>query len=84
MRVRKKLGNERYQRLDALVVRAIAEHREKGDPYIHEEWIKVLLSEYYDPQYTYQLRNNDGGKHAKYCRPEDLVQVVESLAVSLE
>lgn len=58
-RIQKRLGGVQYQKLDALLQHALAEHQ-RGDNSLHREWIKILLSEYYDPMYEYQLLHREG------------------------
>ena len=52
--IRKRLGGVRHQELTIMLDNALAAH-EAGDNSLHREWIRVLLSEYYDPQYDYLL-----------------------------
>jgi tRNA 2-selenouridine synthase len=52
--IRRRLGGERYQQFNDILVQAIAEHR-RGDNALHREWIRPLLRDYYDPQYNYHL-----------------------------
>jgi tRNA 2-selenouridine synthase len=59
-RIRKRLGGERYQRVSDLMAAAFAVQDESGDPALHGEWITVLLEEYYDPMYAYQLDQRAG------------------------
>lgn len=47
-RIRKRLGGDRYQAAQA----AISTGFRSGD---HQSWIRLLLNEYYDPMYDYQL-----------------------------
>lgn len=51
----KRLGGERYQRLVALLNTALDEQLRTGQVDLHRLWIDVLLKEYYDPMYAYQL-----------------------------
>jgi tRNA 2-selenouridine synthase len=53
-KVRKRLGTERYSQLKALQTKALSQ-QEKGLQHYHLDWLKPLLSEYYDPMYQYQL-----------------------------
>lgn len=53
-RVRKRLGGVRYREISGLLEAALAAHRQ-GDPTRHRELIRLLLVEYYDPMYDYQL-----------------------------
>jgi tRNA 2-selenouridine synthase len=52
--LQKRLGGYRYTLLKAKLDAAIAEHA-GGRPESHQVWIEVLLKEYYDPMYAYQL-----------------------------
>ncbi len=54
-RIRKRLGGERHRQLRAIMSAALDEQEASGDARGHHEWIKVLLTEYYDPMYDYQL-----------------------------
>ncbi|MEE2729403.1 MAG: tRNA 2-selenouridine(34) synthase MnmH [Pseudomonadota bacterium] len=53
-RVRKRLGGVRYKAISTQLQTALAAHR-RGDPELHRELIRLLLVEYYDPMYDYQL-----------------------------
>jgi len=53
--IRKRLGLERYQSLAQLLDAALDAHRQ-GDAEGHKAWISVLLKNYYDPMYDYQLQ----------------------------
>jgi tRNA 2-selenouridine synthase len=57
-RIQKRLGGVQYQKINALLQQALAEHQ-RGDNSLHREWIKILLSEYYDPMYEYQLLHKE-------------------------
>ncbi len=52
--IRKRLGGVRHQELTAMLEAALEAHK-AGDDSLHRQWIRVLLSEYYDPQYDYLL-----------------------------
>ena len=52
--IRKRLGPERYENLGDLM-RAGFQAQSAGDFSGHNPWIRVLLEEYYDPMYEYQL-----------------------------
>jgi tRNA 2-selenouridine synthase len=52
--IHKRLGGVRYQELAVMLDAALKAH-EAGDNSLHREWIRVLLNEYYDPQYDYSL-----------------------------
>ncbi|TVP88771.1 MAG: tRNA 2-selenouridine(34) synthase MnmH [Pseudomonadaceae bacterium] len=54
LRIRKRLGGERQQRIQALMQDALALHERSGDVHAHRQWIAALLQEYYDPMYAWQ------------------------------
>ncbi|GGM26827.1 tRNA 2-selenouridine(34) synthase MnmH [Pseudomonas asuensis] len=58
--IAKRLGGERYQRLDEIMGEALAVQLSSGDVGQHREWIRALLAEYYDPMYAYQRENKSG------------------------
>ncbi len=53
-RIVKRLGNERHQRLSAIMDAALQAQARTGDLALHRDWIAGLLNEYYDPMYVYQ------------------------------
>ena len=53
-RVERRLGGMRYKIFNEAMESAITHHRQ-GDPSGHRQWIELLLGEYYDPMYDYQL-----------------------------
>jgi len=53
-KVRKRLGSERYAQLQEIQTLALAQ-QQNGQQHYHLDWLKPLLSEYYDPMYQYQL-----------------------------
>jgi tRNA 2-selenouridine synthase len=59
-RLRKRLGGDRYAELNYLLQAAIKEHEDKGDVTLHRVFVEVLLKEYYDPMYDYQLDQREG------------------------
>ena len=52
--IRKRLGGAGYAAISEQLKAAIKAHRD-GDASGHQEWIKTLLLDYYDPMYAYQL-----------------------------
>ena len=54
--IRKRLGGVRHQELSAALEAALVAHQQ-GNPEPHKEWIEVLLRDYYDPMYDYQLKS---------------------------
>ncbi|MCW8194103.1 tRNA 2-selenouridine(34) synthase MnmH [Proteobacteria bacterium 005FR1] len=53
-RLRRRLGGERFSEVSAMLEQAVEVHS-GGDSSLHREWIRVLLRDYYDPMYDYQL-----------------------------
>jgi tRNA 2-selenouridine synthase len=53
-RIQKRLGDTRYSTMHADLTAALSSHR-LGDPEPHKKWIEVLLTQYYDPMYNYQM-----------------------------
>ena len=54
--IKKRLGGVRYSELSGLLATAISEHR-VGRSVAHKAWIEILLRDYYDPMYDYQLKS---------------------------
>ena len=54
--IRRRLGGLRHQRVRVLVEKALSDHA-KGSLDSHRAWINFLISEYYDPMYTFQMKN---------------------------
>lgn len=52
-KIAKRLGGERYQRINQLLDQALVCHR-TGDIEPHRRWIEWLITEYYDPMYRFQ------------------------------
>ncbi|MBA2483910.1 MAG: tRNA 2-selenouridine(34) synthase MnmH [Nitrosomonas sp.] len=55
-RIQKRLGLERYKVAAELMNKALQTQFSSGDTQQHEAWITLLLTEYYDPMYEYQIR----------------------------
>ncbi len=54
-RIKKRLGGERLKRVSQLMQTAFDHQQATGDTSAHKQWVEVLLCEYYDPMYDYQL-----------------------------
>jgi tRNA 2-selenouridine synthase len=54
-RIKKRLGGERFQKINAQMQEALAEQQASGAIESHKIWIESLLTSYYDPMYDYQL-----------------------------
>ena len=50
-RIRKRLGGARHQEIGQLLTTALT----ANDPALHRQWIRRLLTDYYDPMYDYQI-----------------------------
>lgn len=50
----KRLGGERHARLNQRMLEALASQKATGALEAHREWIRPLLTEYYDPMYEHQ------------------------------
>ncbi len=55
-RVKKRLGLERFEHAMSLLNIALNKHREHNDVSYYEIFIRLLLTDYYDPMYDYQTR----------------------------
>ncbi|NDL68033.1 tRNA 2-selenouridine(34) synthase MnmH [Anaerotalea alkaliphila] len=56
-RARKRLGGDRHKRIKEAFLSACALQDTTGSSAGHSRWIRILLEEYYDPMYNYQLEN---------------------------
>jgi len=56
-RIRRRLGGDRHAEVSQRLQGAIAAHARWGDTAVHRDWIALLLRDYYDGMYSYQLRN---------------------------
>lgn len=54
-RIKKRLGHERYVYLNSIMENALNQQQSSNTVSGHEEWITLLLEQYYDPMYEYQL-----------------------------
>ncbi|MFC6337989.1 tRNA 2-selenouridine(34) synthase MnmH [Pseudomonas sp. CCM 7891] len=59
--IHKRLGGERFQRLQTIMQDALAEQVRSGSVDLHRGWIEGLLREYYDPMYAFQ-RESKGAR----------------------
>lgn len=55
LRIRKRFGGTRFQHAQDLLETALHEHREKNELTAYQPFIEMLLVDYYDPMYDYQL-----------------------------
>lgn len=59
-RIRRRLGGLRHQQLRQQLAEALAVQAISGDTKLHEDWIRTLLGDYYDPMYDYMLSHREG------------------------
>ncbi|WP_028876438.1 tRNA 2-selenouridine(34) synthase MnmH [Teredinibacter turnerae] len=52
--IQRRLGGQRYAELSGILDNALAQHR-LGDNSCHLHWIEILLRDYYDPMYNFQM-----------------------------
>ncbi len=57
-RIRKRLGSERYLHIKAILRDAFDSMQKTGNSEGHKEWIEILLRDYYDPMYDYQIKKS--------------------------
>jgi tRNA 2-selenouridine synthase len=55
-RIRNRLGGERYQMIQQIFSQALSSLFQHGDSHGFDEGIQLLLEQYYDPMYQYQLK----------------------------
>ena len=55
-KIHKRLGSERYEKLRTVFHDALAEYKRSDDLTHFNEFIEILLREYYDPMYDYQIK----------------------------
>ena len=59
VRIKKRVGHERYIKMHTTLIDAYAVQKETGNTEAHKVWIEMLLREYYDPMYDYQIEKGD-------------------------
>ena len=57
-RIARRLGDERFRVARQLMQEALDQQSCGGDDAAHRAWIELLLREYYDPMYEYQLQKS--------------------------
>lgn len=58
-RIRKRLGGQGHTAASALLTQALQAHRDHADTGAYSPFIELLLTDYYDPMYDYQMRTKD-------------------------
>ncbi|WP_256871013.1 tRNA 2-selenouridine(34) synthase MnmH [Shewanella sp. Scap07] len=68
--IKKRLGGLQHDQLITLINQALQTQQQNGDTQAHLTWIQILLTQYYDPMYQYQLEKKQrpikfqGDQHA--------------------
>jgi len=57
-RIKKRLGNERYRKIKTAFSEAFFLQKHTEEVIQHKAWIEILLREYYDPMYDYQIEKS--------------------------
>lgn len=57
-RIQKRLGSQRYRLIKECFGDAFKVQQRNGSFEGHKDWIKILLEEYYDPMYDYQIEKS--------------------------
>ena len=57
-RIKRRLGSERYTQIKVLLANAFAKQLQTGETERHKPWITMLLQDYYDPMYDYQIEKS--------------------------
>ncbi|RLQ23579.1 tRNA 2-selenouridine(34) synthase MnmH [Seongchinamella sediminis] len=68
-KIRRRLGGERHQRSREMMAAGFARQRQSGNLDGHRPWIGLLLEQYYDPMYEYQLQQRAGDVLYRGSRP---------------
>jgi len=55
-RIKRRLGDVRHAELHGLVAQCINTQEKTNETQQHADWIKILLVDYYDPMYDYQIQ----------------------------
>ena len=59
-RIQRRLGGERHALAEGMLREALHRQATRGDTAGHRAWIELLLRDYYDPMYEYQLGKSAG------------------------
>ncbi len=81
LRIKKRLGGTRYQKIHASFTRALAHLFNTGESDLFAEGIQLLLLEYYDPMYHYQLQKKQQPILFSGSEPDILAWINEHLKV---
>lgn len=54
-KIQRRLGGERYQQVRRMMQHALKIQAHCGETSAHYDWVRVILLDYYDPMYDYQI-----------------------------
>ena len=54
-RIKKRLGGESFKALYEMMIKAFDDQYQDNSLDLHRDWIRLLITKYYDPMYDYQL-----------------------------
>ncbi len=78
-RIKKRLGGERLKRVKETLTQAQQQQLSSGKQDGHRSWIAVLIREYYDPMYEYQVEKR-GSKVMFKGEAEEVEEFLEQLS----
>jgi len=78
-RIQKRLGGVLYQKINASFMLALEHLFATGQSNLFDEGVHLLLTEYYDPMYLYQLKNKQRELLFRGTEPEILTWVDDHL-----
>jgi tRNA 2-selenouridine synthase len=81
-KIRKRLGGLLHQHVDQKIQDAFALQSQTGDLSGHREWIEILLLQYYDPMYDYQLNLREGNIRSRGDRREIITLAADALVTN--
>lgn len=58
-KMRKRLGSEAFSEISQRIQEAVLAQQNSDDLTLHRDWIKQILTRYYDPMYRYQLAKKE-------------------------
>ncbi len=54
-KIKRRLGGQLHQQIQKVMIEALKEQQNRNSVALHLAWIQILLEQYYDPMYEYQL-----------------------------
>ena len=79
LRIKKRLGGVLYEKINALFTLALEHLFVTGESHLFDDGIRLLLLEYYDPMYLYQLKNKQREVLFRGTEPDILTWVDDHL-----